>query len=259
MGLEPGLQDKEFIVQGFGNVGYWSAKFLCGRGSKLVAVIERDGAIEDRNGISPDALKAHMLQNRGRISTYSTSSSKLHANPMDGLELACSVLIPAALEKQITGENADRIKAKLIAEAANGPLTPEADQILNAKGDRIILPDMWLNAGGVTVSYFEWLMNISAVRFGRLTEKWEQKVANDFVNLIEDVAGKKVGQNRRDHLVYGATEADIVKSGLKGAMLAAFAQIVETANAKKIDLRTAAYVTSIEKIARSYENSDFIF
>jgi glutamate dehydrogenase (NAD(P)+) len=178
---------------------------------------------------------------------------KVLADSASALELDCDILIPAALEKQITEKNAARIKAKIIAEAANGPITPAAEKILNKKGVMII-PDIYVNAGGVTVSYFEWLKNLSHVRFGRMQKRWEERHQSNFIKLIEDLTGKTVPKSRIDSLIHGADEIDLVNSGLEDTMINAYRDIREFKKRRKNveDLRTAAFAVSINKIRNSY-------
>jgi glutamate dehydrogenase (NAD(P)+) len=167
--------------------------------------------------------------------------------------MECDILIPAALENVINADNADRIKAKIIGEAANGPLTPEADVILNAKGV-IVVPDMYLNAGGVTVSYFEWLKNLSHVRYGRLEKRFSENQSGTILESVEALTGKKVSDIERKQIMHGPDEVDLVYSGLEDTMIGSFQEIRETMISLNIpDLRTAAFVTAINKIGVSYE------
>jgi glutamate dehydrogenase (NAD(P)+) len=262
MGVAKGTEGKEIVVQGFGNVGYHAARFLSKEGkAKVVAVIERDGAVEDRNGIDVDDLRKHMDAKKS-ILTYKgkSGSTIIHKDPVAALELACDVLIPAALEQVIHQGNHANIKAKLIAEGANGPVTPIASQAMEKRGV-VILPDMWLNAGGVTVSYFEWLKNINSVRFGRMTKRWEEVGSHAMLDLIEGMSGKKVSPSDRAKAAAGAGELQLVYSGLEETMLTSFRTIMEIVEAHdgKIDLRTAAYISSISKIAKFYSMSHWIF
>ena len=170
------------------------------------------------------------------------------------LELDCDILIPAALENVITADNAPRIKAKIIGEAANGPTTAEADGILKARGVYII-PDFYLNAGGVTVSYFEWLKNLSHVRFGRMQRRFEEQSNLGILNLVQQSTGRAIDQAELDRIAHGASEEDLVNSGLEDSMAVAYHQIRDILLRPKgpTDLRTAAFVSAIDKIAVSYE------
>jgi len=169
------------------------------------------------------------------------------------LELECDILVPAALENQITSDNAERIKAKIIAEAANGPISADGEAILLKMGV-IIIPDMYLNAGGVTVSYFEWLKNLSHMRFGRMEKRFDHNTYNNLVTTIENMTGKKIGAQERDFLTKGAEEVDLVRSGLEETMINSYNQIRETWKRKKgvEDLRTAAFICALNKISSDY-------
>jgi glutamate dehydrogenase (NAD(P)+) len=248
--LTKGLNGKRVVVQGFGNVGYWSAKFLQDGGADIIAIAEYEGAVFDPKGLDVDEVFKHRKE-RGSILNY--KKVKNIKNTTEALELECDILVPAALENQIHSGNAANIKTKIIAEAANGPTTPEAEKILTRKGI-LILPDLYLNAGGVTVSYFEWLKNLSHVRFGRMAKRYDEFVNRTLINAIEKSVGKKIDERSRNIIVRGADELDLVNSGLEETMIQAYHEIRETRNTgKKIpDLRTAAFVTAIDKIATAY-------
>ena len=175
------------------------------------------------------------------------------AESIKALELECDVLIPAALENQITAENAPRVQAKIIGEAANGPTTAEADAIFRER-NVLVLPDTYLNAGGVTVSYFEWLKNLSHVRFGRMQKRFEQGAYRRLLHAVERLTDKQFTETEMDDFTRGASEEDLVNSGLEETMIQAFEQIraVRDIHQGKIDLRTAAFVSAIDKIAASY-------
>ena len=249
-GLSLGLEGKTAVVQGLGNVGYHVAKFLKENGAKVVGLAEYEGAIYDPKGLDVDWV-TQFRQEKKPITDF--PGVKKIPNTADALELECDILVPAALENQITKSNADRIKAKIIAEAANGPVTADANDILLKKGVMII-PDMYLNAGGVTVSYFEWLKNLSHVRFGRMSKRFEENVNAKMLKAIEDVTGKKLPQEVFEGIVHGADEADLVNSGLEETMCWAYQEIRETQKrfGKDIDLRTAAFINAINKVAVAY-------
>jgi glutamate dehydrogenase (NAD(P)+) len=256
MGLTKGVEGKTVVIQGFGNVGYWSARFFSDAGAKVIAIIERDGAIVDKNGINIEKLNTHFRQSKTFVG-YPDGVFRQNGLSCFGLE--CDILIPAALEKQIHRNNVEDVKAKLIGEAANGPITPFASERLRQKG-AIILPDMWLNAGGVTVSYFEWLKNISNVRFGRMTKRWETNQNKRIIDTIEETTGNKLTDVRRNQLIQGAGEREIVYSGLEETMLSSFQNIMEKYNRHPdIDMRTAAYIGCIQKIADTYTLANFMF
>ncbi len=250
MGLNTGLEGKTVIIQGLGNVGYHTAKIILKYGAKIVAIAESDGAIYDPKGLDPDKVLQHR-KSTGKITDF-PGAKNLKKNT-DALELECDILIPAALEKQITGSNAAKVKAKIIVEAANGPVTPEAEEILNKKGVMII-PDIYANAGGVTVSYFEWLKNLSHVRFGRMQKRFEEETQQNMIKLIEDLSGKKASHAQVKSLIHGAGEIDLVNSGLQDTMINAYRDIREfkRSNKKVPDLRTAAFALSINKIKNAY-------
>ena len=246
-----GLDGKTCVIQGLGNVGYHAAKFLSEEdGVKITAVIERDGALICDDGINIEDVYQHITKHR-TIKNF--PSANFEENGSAVLEKECDILIPAALESQITLENADRIKAKLIVEAANGPVTYGADEVLNKKGV-IIIPDAYANAGGVTVSYFEWIRNISHIRFGRMQKRHDELRGHQMAAMLEEVTGSKVSDNLRNTITRGADELDLVRSGLDDTMRMSYQQIRDTLeNDENInDLRTASYVVSIGKIARSY-------
>lgn len=251
LGLEPGLEGKTVIVQGMGNVGYHAAKYFHEAGAKVICLIEFDGAIYNPKGMNPDAVLKHRNETGSIVGFPGAKNLKKNT---DGLELDCDILIPAALENVIHGENAPRIKAKIIGEAANGPLTPDADEILAKKGV-IVVPDMFLNAGGVTVSYFEWLKNLSHVRYGRLGKRFDENMNIHILGQIEELTGKKVSEKERKFIAHGADEVDLVYSGLEETMYTALHEVREKfLEHKKIkDMRTAAYVCAIDKVGAAYD------
>lgn len=249
--MKPGLEGKEIVVQGLGNVGYHASKFLSEEdGAKIIAVIERDGCVHNPNGLDIEALYQHIVEHH---TIKGFSGGKFNEDGKKALEMECDILIPAALEAQITNENAARIQAKLIVEAANGPVTYQADQILNKKGIAI-LPDAYVNAGGVTVSYFEWIRNLSHIRFGRMQRRNEEMRNHQYCAMLEEITGTKISDLAKAKISQGASEIDIVRSGLEDTMRTAFQEIREIwlSNDKITDYRTAAYVLAVEKISRSY-------
>ncbi|MBO6574513.1 MAG: Glu/Leu/Phe/Val dehydrogenase [Rhodothermales bacterium] len=249
LGLSTGLDDKTAVVQGLGNVGYHAALYLQEGGAKIVALAEYEGAIHNPAGLDVKAVVAHR-KSTGSILGF-PGATDLKASS-DALELPCDILVPAALEGQITTDNASRIKAKIIGEGANGPVTADGDAILLEKGV-LILPDVYLNAGGVTVSYFEWLRNLSHVRFGRMNKRFAQSSSERVLRAIEKATGVKLDDKLVEEAVSGGDEVDLVNSGLEETMISAYHQIARTARAEKTDLRTAAFVVAINKIAVAYE------
>ena len=250
LGLEKGIEGKRVVVQGLGNVGYHAAKFCQEGGATLVGIVEYEGAIHDPNGIDLESLMRHRKET-GSILNF--QNAKNLDRREDGLELDCDILIPAALENQITAENAPRIKAKIIGEGANGPVTSEAEDILQEKGV-VVVPDIYINAGGVTVSYFEWLKNLSRVRFGRIEKRFEEASYDRILQLIEKETGRTLTKEERSMVARGADEVDLVYSGLEETMIGAYHQIREIWKRKQGvgTLRTAAFVNAIDKIAISY-------
>lgn len=250
LGLTPGIENKTVVVQGLGNVGYHSAKFFREGGAKVVAIAEYEGAIYNENGLNEEEVFQHRKAH-GSILNFPGATNLPSSN--DALELPCDILIPAALENVINGDNAVRVKAKIIGEAANGPLTPEADEVFIKKGT-LVIPDMYLNAGGVTVSYFEWLKNLSHVRYGRLGKRFDENMNIHILSVIEDLTGKKVSENERKFIAHGADEVDLVHSGLEETMIEATREIMNTwlSNPAIPDMRTAAFVVAINKVGTSY-------
>jgi glutamate dehydrogenase (NAD(P)+) len=250
LGLSTGLAGKRVIVQGLGNVGYHAAKFCREGGALIVAIAEHDGAIANPQGLDPDAVATHR-KDSGSILGFPGATDMTDTGA--ALELDADILIPAALENVLTADNAPRIKAKIVLEGANGPTTPEAEDVFRERGV-MVLPDIYANAGGVTVSYFEWLKNLSHVRFGRMQKRLEERDEANFVRAIERLTGKTVSDDERHLLVSGAGEEEIVNSGLEETMIVAYHGVRDTL--KKTpelgDLRAAAFRTAIEKIGRSY-------
>ncbi len=249
-GLTPGLEGKRVVIQGLGNVGYHAARFFQKAGAVVVAVAEYDGAVCSDQGIDVDLLQAHRRETGGTLNCPGTRNL---ASSMEALEYECDILVPAALERQITRKNAPNIKARMLAEAANGPTTVEAAEILQQKGV-MILPDMYLNAGGVTVSYFEWLKNLSHVRFGRMSKRFEESTNRALLDSVERLTGKRLSPEEKAVIAQGAGEVDLVNSGLEETMINAYDNIREVMLTTKgvQDLRTAAFVNAINKIAVSY-------
>jgi glutamate dehydrogenase (NAD(P)+) len=250
LGLPTGVDGKRVVVQGIGNVGYHAAKFCRERGARVVAFAVPEGAILHSGGLDEDAVVEHRRRT-GSILGFPGATS-IPQN-QDALELDCDVLIPAALENQLTGDNAPRIKARIVLEGANGPTTPDADAVFRAKGT-LVIPDIYANAGGVVVSYFEWLKNLLHVRFGRLERRYQ--VASDLklLHAIEQATSRVFGTAERAAIAEGPDELAIVKSGLQETMAVAYQELRETLRRQPgvQDLRTAAFFNAINKVARSY-------
>lgn len=255
LGLEPGIRGKTMVIQGLGNVGSHTGLISQAEGDvKIVGVGEVEGAIYKAEGINMEEL-LKFRKETGSILGFPGAVVLPKEDRNKVLEFECDILVPAALENQITSENADRIKAKIIAEAANGPITSEAEEILLKKG-KLIIPDIFLNAGGVTVSYFEWLKNLSHMRFGRMEKRFNQRTYDNLINLVENQTGKSVGTMERLFIAKGADEIDLVRSGLEETMINAYEQIRDIRIRKKSvqDLRTASFVNAIQKIGNDYLN-----
>ena len=257
-GLSGDLESKAIVVQGLGNVGYHAAKFLTEEdGARITGVIERDGAVQNPDGLDIEALKAWVAEHGGvkgfEGGSYTSDGASV-------LEAECDILIPAALEGVINRDNANRVHARLIVEAANGPVTAGADAILRERGV-VIIPDMYANAGGVTVSYFEWVKNLSHIRFGRMERRREESRNQLIVNELERLSKSsnvnwQLTPNFKEKYLKGASELELVRSGLDDTMRGAYNDMAEVwrRRADVPDLRTAAYLVSIRKVAASYKN-----
>ncbi len=250
LGLERGLEGKRVVVQGLGNVGYHTACFCQEAGCVIIALAERDGAIHRPEGLDVEAVVKHQ---KATGSILNFPGAKNLTPTQRALELECDILIPAALENQLTAENAPRIRTKILAEAANGPTTAEAEKILLDRGVYVI-PDVYLNAGGVTVSYFEWIKNLSHVRFGRVGKRFEEASHNRMVSAIEKATGRLFSDEERRRIAHGPSEIDLVNSGLEETMIDAYQQIRELSrrDSRITDLRTAAFLSALNKVATSY-------
>jgi glutamate dehydrogenase (NAD(P)+) len=251
LGLKPGLEGKRIVVQGLGNVGYHAAKFFQEAGALLVGLAESEGAIGNPKGLDLEKVMAHR---RERRSINGCPGATDLARREDALELDCDILVPAALERQITAENAPRIKARIVVEAANGPTTAEADEIL-AQRNVMVIPDAYINAGGVTVSYFEWVKNLGHVRFGRMQKRFEQGAYARLLHAVESVTGREFSPDQVARITQGASEEDLVNSGLEETMIGAYHPIREVWKQRggETDMRIAAMIVAIDKVALSYE------
>ncbi len=249
--LSPGLEGKRVVVQGLGNVGYHAAKFLEEEGGAvIVGLVEYEGAISKPGGIHVEDLMAHRRET-GSLLDFEGARNLEHRDA--GLELDCDILVPAALENAITMDNAPRINAKIIGEAANGPVSADASEHLHERGIMVI-PDAYINAGGVTVSYFEWLKNLQHVRFGRMEKRFEEKAARQILNAIEHATGTSFSEAEISDFARSADEIDLVNSGLEETMIKAYHEIREIMKGRGegIDLRTASMISAIDKIALAY-------
>lgn len=249
-GLTKGLEGKRIVVQGLGNVGYHAALFCQQHGAVITGLAEYEGAIHNPGGLDVEAVRKHRKET-GSILNFPGAENLSGRD--EALEMECDILIPAALENQITEENAPRIRAKIVAEAANGPTTAAAEDIL-LKKNIMVIPDIYLNAGGVTVSYFEWLKNLSHVRFGRMGKRFEQSTNENLLRVVEDTTGRKLTDDEVKTIARGADEIDLVNSGLQETMVTAYQQIREIwkSDPKIPNLRTAAFINAINKVATCY-------
>ncbi|MFN3278810.1 MULTISPECIES: Glu/Leu/Phe/Val dehydrogenase [Paracoccus] len=257
-GLTGTLAGKRVVVQGLGNVGYHAAQFLSAEDQCLVTcVIERDGVIRNPQGINIDALRGH-IRATGGVKGF--AGGDFSEDGLRALEDECDILIPAAVESVIDAENAPRIRCKLIIEAANGPVTADGDEILREKGI-VVIPDMYANAGGVTVSYFEWVKNLSQISLGRLERRHEEARARMIVEELERLSADTglnwtLSKGFKESFLTGADELELVRSGLDDTMRTSFQKMKEvwTANPKVRDMRTAAYVVAIRRISNVYNS-----
>ena len=245
----PNLDGQKIIIQGFGNVGSNSAKTLFSTGAKIVGIAEKDGGIFNKEGINIIELEKYQ-QDKSTILGF-PNTEKIESSS-DLLTYDCDILIPAALENAITLKNVDNVKAKIICEAANGPISYRADQKLKDRG-AVIIPDIYANAGGVTVSYFEWIRNISHIRMGRLNKRYEEHRGEAILKAIKQISTNKLPKELIDQLVHGANEDDIIASGLEDTMRVSFQEILEMKSAYNLDnYRMAAYAIALKKIEKSY-------
>ncbi|MDO6585402.1 Glu/Leu/Phe/Val dehydrogenase [Salipiger sp. 1_MG-2023] len=255
-GLSGKLDGKRIVVQGLGNVGYHAAKFLSEEdGALIVGIVERDGALYDPDGLHVEQVRDWLVRHGGLTGYHEPNTV---ASGASVLEADCDILIPAALEGVINLSNVHRIKAPLILEAANGPITAGADDILRARGT-VIIPDLFANAGGVTVSYFEWVKNLSHIRFGRMQRRQEEarhQLVVDELERLDAAMGDRwsLSPTFKDKYLRGADELELVRSGLDDTMRTAYQSMREVWHGRDdvSDLRTAAFITAIDRVAKSY-------
>lgn len=241
--LSAGLKGKTFIIQGFGNVGYWASKFFYGDGAKITTIVEYNSAIYSPDGFDPDDVKKY-FQQKGTLEGYPKAKETTTTNPLSFLEKEADVVVPAATEKSIHKGNAPNMKVKVVAEGANGPTTFAAEEILHQKGV-IVCPDLLMNGGGVTCSYFEWLKNIDHVSPGKLSKKYEEKSQKKLLEMM-GFTGSNAG-------IKGAEEIDIVYSGLEEIMTSAVRQNWDFAVKKNLNFRDACMINSINKVYNCYK------
>jgi glutamate dehydrogenase (NAD(P)+) len=250
LGLTTGLAGKRIVVQGLGNVGYHAARFAQAEGGAvIVGIAEIEGGIHDPNGLDVDAVLRHRLES-GSILHY--PGARNIDTPDEVLEIECDVLIPAALEHQITEENAPRIQARIVAEGANGPVDFDGEKVLLDRGV-FIIPDIFLNSGGVTASYFEWVKNLSHISFARMTKRQQEISNRRFIEMIEKVPWRRFSSSERERLTQGPREIDFVYTALEETMAIAYEEIRNTWKMRELpDLRTAAFLVAIQRVANSY-------
>ncbi len=249
LGLTRGLEGKRVIVQGLGNVGAHAARYLRKEGARIVGIAEYEGGLYAEDGLDVE-----------RVLTHRAETGSLHGFPRatwipssaETLEQDCDILVPAAIEGVITAENAPRIQAKIIAEASNGPVYPDAEPILAERGT-LLIPDIYLNAGGVTVSYFEWLKNLSHVSFDRMHKRYEEISTRRLLTATEQLAGSRFQPDEFAGLTRGPSEIDFVRTALAETMSEAYRSMHETWRERDLpDLRTAAFLIAIDRIASNY-------
>ncbi len=252
LGLDSGTNGKRVIVQGLGNVGYHTAYYLQEEGKSLITgIAEREGGIFSNEGLDVTAVLQHR-QETGSILNFPGAENI--CDPMKLLEYDCDVLVPAALENQITSQNAARIQAKVVAEAANGPVDFTGEEILKQRGV-FVIPDLFLNAGGVTVSYFEWLKNRAGVSFDRMISRHEELVKRELIEEIERISGHSVSRENRDRLIKGPSEEELVIAALEATMTRAYQRLHELWKKRQLpDLRTAAFLRATDLVADSYRH-----
>ena len=249
IGLSTGLAGKKVVIQGFGNVGSWAAKFIHEASAKVVGVVEYNTALYDEKGIDINKLIEYKEKN-GSLLGYPVAKTLDAKDAHNGIFWPSDILVPAALEMSINKSNVHLINTKIIAEGANGPITFWADEYLSKKGV-IVLPDALMNAGGVYTSYLEWLNNLSHAKFGMMTKQWEESTKTKLIDALHP----NLSVEKKKELARGAGELDLVYSALNEAMKNSVHETILTAEKKNIDFRTAAFVNAINKIVRVYESS----
>ncbi len=250
LGLEPGIVGKRVVIQGLGNVGFHAARALFDAGAVVVGLAEIEGAIAAEQGLDLDAVLAHR-ESTGSLLGFAGATDLPSSSA--ALELPCDVLVPAALQEVIHVGNVARIQARIVAEAANGPTTAAADRVLVERGV-LVIPDIYTNSGGVTVSYFEWLKNLNHVSFERMTKRWDEKLAEHLCEVLERVTGKPLTLPDRAAIAVAPSERDLVLSALENTMAQSYAAIRHVWKDRELpDLRSAAYLLAIDKVARVYE------
>ena len=257
--ISEGIEGKTFIIQGYGAVGYWAANFLEKDGGIITGIVEWDGAIYKKNGFDVDDVLA-WKEKHGTIKNYPHAEKSEIENPAKFMELECDILIPAAVERSVHKWNAPNLKCKVVAEGANGPTTVWGEEICEKKGI-VNIPDLLLNAGGVTVSYFEWLKNLQHVSQGKLTRRWEEQSKRHLFKFIKGKEFDKADYGGDDHYedFRGAKELDIVYSGLEEIMSESLNSHLTIALEKNTTMRNAGFSSAIDKVANAYKESGILF
>ncbi|MBK6362895.1 MAG: Glu/Leu/Phe/Val dehydrogenase [Saprospiraceae bacterium] len=252
IGSTMGIEGKTMVIQGMGNVGSYAGLISQEEGGvKIIGLSEIEGTIYKADGIDMEAALAYRKE-KGSILGFPGSTTLTDRGEWVSIE--CDILLPSALESVITIDNAHKVRAKVIGEAANGPITAEAEEVL-LDNNIVIIPDMYINAGGVTVSYFEWLKNLSHMRFGRIDKRFNQNTYNNIVSMVEQLTGKTIDEREKAILTKGADEIDLVRSGLEETMVNSYENIMEVFwkhQPKMRSLRSAAFVNALEKVANDY-------
>lgn len=251
LGLSTGIDGKRVVIQGLGNVGYHAGKFLAEDGAVIVGILEREGAVYRAAGFDVEEVDRHRRSGGSLLDLDADEKIAGGAEGAAGLAWDCDILLPAALESVILKENAPGIQAKIVAEGANGPTTADADEILNQRGI-LVIPDMFLNAGGVTVSYFEWIKNLSNIRFGRMGRRFEASSNDRILRAVEELTGSSFNGDTFARVAVGANEEDLVNSGLEETMISGYEQMREMALFHGTDFRSGAMVAAIGKVASAY-------
>jgi len=251
LGLSTGIDGKRVVIQGLGNVGYHAGKFLAEDGALIVGILEREGAAYRARGFDVDEVNRHRSAGGSLLDLDADVKIEGGAEGGGGLTWDCDILLPAALESVIRKENAPDIQAKIVAEGANGPTTADADEILNERGI-LVIPDMFLNAGGVTVSYFEWIKNLSNIRFGRMGRRFEARSNDRILRAVEELTGSSFNGETFAQLAVGADEEDLVNSGLEETMASGYQQMRQMSRLHATDFRSGAMAVAIGKVATAY-------
>jgi glutamate dehydrogenase (NAD(P)+) len=249
--IKGSLKSQKIIIEGLGKVGFFAARALSEHGSKIVGIIEKDVSFHNAKGLNVQGIK-DWLDDSGDVNDCPFGADIKTKDEVFASD--CDIFIPAATEGTVTEQNQEQIKAKVICEAANGPLSSRADYYLNKRGV-LIIPDLYANAGGVAVSYFEWVRNLSHMRFGRMEKRRKEYENASLINLIESSTGSRIPSNKKLLLSKGRTELDLVRSGLEDMMFEAYENMSEIWNKNDYpSLRTTAYIYSIKKLIESYKS-----